>query len=379
MNSVKLQDIDHFKPRLSRRRRWPKLLALSAIFVVLLFLYLNLSEPPLPPSGSRAKGVHTIFSLYGWRRQHLDSPNAVAADRHGNIYVADTGNHRVAVYDRGGDFRFAIGKKAANPVDQLKKGPLLFPTGVAVSPTGDIYVASMQRSQIFVFDKNGQYLKAIPVDRPISLHSGRDRLFATTPGAIWVFSFNGDLISRWGTKGRNLGSFSYPNGLATDKGGNLFVSDTQNSRIQIFGPDGKLIGWKGTPPRDLNDAQRLFGLNMGLALDDLDRVYVVDAFRHSIHVFDHEGNQLGEFGEQGELDGRFNYPSGLAYLGGDRFAVADKWNDRVQVISMVVAAPPIQVVAGRPQVLYPYGLLFLLVILMIFLARRQRQLVLPAA
>lgn len=360
-------------PMPGREKRWPRAALLAGAFLVLLYLYVSLSEPPLPPSGLEAKGVRSIFSIYGWGSERLDSPNAVASDKDGNIYIADTRNHRIAVFNRRGVFQSTFGKKASSPQRQLDLGQLVMPTGIAVADNGDIYVGSMQRNLISVFSANGTFKRNIQADRPIALLIAKNRLYASTPGSIWVFSLKGDLINHWGTEGRELGRFEYPNGLALDKKGSLFVSDTQNSRVQILNSKGELTAWKGTPPKNLNDPQRLFGLNMGLALDDSERVYVVDAFRHSIHVFDHEGNDLGEYGEKGEFDGRFNYPAGIAYLGDGLFAVADKWNDRVQVIRLNLPAEPAPIVE-RTRSALPYLLLLLLMIALVFLSWRKRRL-----
>lgn len=355
-----------------KERRWPRLAVLAGIFFVLLYLYLNLSEPPMPASGVDAKGVRSVFSIYGWGNERLNSPSGVAADKAGNIYLADTANHRVAVFDRRGNFRFSFGRKAKNPAEQLKVGPMVFPTGLAVADNGDIYVACMSRNQILIFNRNGEFRREIMTDRPITVAIAGNRLYVTSPGAVMVYSLRGDLVNHFGSQGRSVREFEYPNGLALDKKGNIFVSDTQNSRIQIFNPGGELIGVKGRPPRNLNDPQRVFGLNMGMTMDERERVYVVDAFRHSIHAFDHEGNELGEFGEKGELDGRFNYPSGIAYLGSGLFAVADKWNDRVQVVRLALPTPPGQI-ADQAQSWLPYILLALLILFLIFLSWRRRR------
>ena len=343
------------------------------IFLILLYLYLNLTRPPLPEGGGRAAGIESVFSIYGWGSERFDSPNSVTVGPGGDIYISDTGNHRIAVFDQDGDFRFSIGEKAADPADQPKKGPLLLPLGLAVSARGEIYVASMERSLVLAFDNRGRLKRQMPVEKPIDLAIRDDELFISTAGPIFVYSLGGKKKHEWGSKGRQLGAYEYPNGLAHDDEGNLFISDTQNSRIQILDDKGSLKGVTGKPPKGLNDAARMFGLNMGLTLDDSQRVYVVDAFRHSIHVFDHSGNKLGEFGEQGELEGRFNYPSGIAHLGGGKFAVADKWNDRVQIIR--ISVPGLEATAAPTvSLLYPYLLLALLGILLVYLSWRRRRL-----
>ncbi len=348
------------------------------IFLVLLYLYINLTRLPLPEGGGKAAGIEAIFSIYGWGAERFDSPNSVAVGPEGDIYVSDTGNHRIVVFDQDGGFKSSIGEKAADPTDQPKKGPLLLPLGLAVADDGTLYVASMERSLVLVYDAGGRLKKQISVEKPIDLTIREDELFVSTAGPIFVYSLDGEKKQEWGGKGRRLGAFEYPNGLAHDDEGHLFVSDTQNSRIQILDDQGALIGSTGEPPDSLNDADRMFGLNMGLALDDSQRVYIVDAFRHSIHVFDHEGNKLGEFGEQGELEGRLNYPSGIVYLGGEKFAVADKWNDRIQVLRVRLPETE-EATVPKTESLYPYLFLALLGLLLAFLFWRRWRLAKAAA
>lgn len=375
MDTLRLAEVPRAVGR-SSGSNIPRILTLLGIFLVLLYLYVNLTQPPLGIEGAQADGISSVFSIYGWGSERLSSPNSVASGPDGDIYVADSGNHRVAVFDQDGNFKFAIGGKADKPKDQPKKGPLLFPLGLTVSGSGDVYVASMARSKVFIFNRKGALKREIEVDRPIEVAIYGDEVFVSTPGQIKVFTPAGEPKREWGARGRNIGSFEYPNGMDFDSRGNLFVSDTQNSRIQIFDIQGKFRGTTGTPPAGLNDAGRMFGLNMGLAVDDAERVYVADAFKHSIHVFDHDGNKIGEFGQQGESEGRFNYPSGLAYLGSGRFAVADKWNDRVQIVR--IALPTAGTVSDRFNTLYPYIILVLLLLLLAYLSRRRHTLESPA-
>lgn len=311
------------------------LLLLLALLGVLTYLYLIIATPPRALSKPNVNGLQHVFSIYGWGKERLNSPNAVAVDNQGNILVTDTENHRVVAFDDNGAYRFHIGNPQTT-IHQLAKSArhLFYPLGVAVGENGNIFVVSMERSMLQIFDSRGRFKKAVPLDRPITVKAVGNQLYITTPGQVWVTDLAGRVLRQFGNRGRALGQLAYPNGLAVDKRGWVFVSDSENNRIQIFDPRGEAKYYLGEPTKSINQSRRLFGLGMGMTLDDKENVYVADAFAHSVRIFSKKGDELGEVGDQGDDDGLFNYPSGIAYIGGRRFAIADKWNDRVQVVEI---------------------------------------------
>ena len=80
----------------------------------------------------------------------FSAPMGVAVANNGTTYVADTGNNRIEVFDRNGNFSFAFGT-APGP-GQLKQ-----PVGVSVHNNGSVYVADTGNNRIAVFDSNGTY------------------------------------------------------------------------------------------------------------------------------------------------------------------------------------------------------------------------------
>lgn len=324
----------------SKQVMW--LLLLLLLLGVLLYLYWLLSKPVMPEKKVSDPGITHLFSIYGWGKERLRDPDGVAFDKAGNIYVADTGRHRIDVFDGSGDFKLSFGSaKVKNKGSRLKKDQMLLPLGVAVADNGDIYVTEQDKSRVSVWSSTGKYKRQIFTDRPNKVYIIGGKLYVTTPTSVQVMTLKGKILRKVGTKGRGPGQFNYPNGLVVDKKGNMFVNDTQNTRMQIFNKKGRVVGVIGAPPKNLNDSTRDFGLPSGLAMDDQNRVYILDTFQHSIRVYTYDGEELGSYGTQGAEDGRFNYPAAIAYAGGDVFAVADKWNDRVQVIRVTPRATPI--------------------------------------
>jgi DNA-binding beta-propeller fold protein YncE len=116
------------------------------------------------------------------------------------------------------------------------------------------------------------------------------------------------------------GGFYYPNGIAFDAEGNVFVSDMNNPRVQLFTPLGEfkyLIRTSGSP--------------LGLVIDPTQRLYVVDPFAHAVDIYELEGERITGFGGPGLTLGRFRFPSDIVLDATGRIFVSDRENDQVQV------------------------------------------------
>lgn len=311
------------------------LLLLAALFELVLLLY-KLEGPA--PSAQRITGkLVPLYSIYGFGRDRSDlfnRPTDVAVDRLGNLYVSDTRNSRIVVMTLSGRLVSTIGQDGAP----------FRPLGLDVSGDGRIYVADRERNAVLIFNRAGVLLKSIGVRSPLKARVARERLYVSTPGSIAVFDLDGNFLYHWGRYGRGRGEFSYPNGIAVDREGRVFVSDLNNLRVQAFGPRGDFLWAVGEPLVDPMARDRTFGLPAGCDIGADGNLYVVDAFQDRIVVLEPaDGTILKSFGgSRGDANGQFEQPSGIAHVSADIFAIADKYNDRVQVVRMSLpgAAPP---------------------------------------
>ena len=122
------------------------------------------------------------------------APNAITADADGNIYVVDTGNQRVQVFDSKGKFtKFINGSTNGTGVSSFVN-----PRGIGIDDRGIIYVVSNLTHTVFGFNEKGEKM----------------------------FQFGG--------QGEENGKFSLPNGLNIDANGNVYVTDTLNTRVSVF-------------------------------------------------------------------------------------------------------------------------------------------------
>jgi len=105
---------------------------------------------------------------------------------------------------------------------------------------------------------------------------------------------------KWGSSGNDPGEFMYPESLAVDDQGFVYVTDLGNTRIQKFDSEGALIGiWgqNGPGPGE-------FSVPTGIATFE-DFVFVVDNTQDNIQKFDSDGNFILQWGDTGKGPGEF--------------------------------------------------------------------------
>jgi hypothetical protein len=208
-------------------------------------------------------------------------------------------------------------------------------------------VTDRRHRAIFVYDLEGKFRRRFTPRgeklnwAPLALaFSNRGELRVTDVNAsakhrLHYFSAEG---SRTATVGRTVqvtslneapGGFYFPNGVAVSRDGSVFVSDGNNRRVQVFDDKGEF--------KEMLDTS---GVPRGLAIDEKQQLYVVDAVAHTVDIYTLDGEQLTQFGSQGFGPGQFNFPNDIALDGRRRIYVSDRSNGQVQVWGWPVAEPP---------------------------------------
>ena len=148
---------------------------------------------------------------------------------------------------------------------------------------------------------------------------------------ISVYTRRGEKKHEFGSYGKGKGEFKYPTGVAVDKSdGCIFVADSENNRIQKFTRDGHFMKLVGGPMSGSGPIQ--FNGPWGLKLNN-NKLYVCDSRNHRIQVFDTELNYITSIGSgRGSGPGQFNGPYDVSFDDSSMLHVADRYNDRIQVL-----------------------------------------------
>jgi len=243
----------------------------------------------------------------------LSLPTDVAAASNGNLYVVDSGNHRVVIFDSSGRRIGQLGGRGSGD------GQLQDPVGIDIATDGGIYVADRGNARIVKFFSDGSApisipLQAngedvVPIDVAVSPSAAEFFVTDNNSHRVLVFSSAGELLRSWGGEGDNPGQFRYPATLTLTKSA-VFVVDVLNARIQSFdfnGDSNKVFGKLGAGPGT-------FFRPKGVAVDAAGRVYITDSYLGVIQVFSSDGEFLHAIGEEG-VPARFDNPVGLTSPG----------------------------------------------------------------
>lgn len=271
----------------------------------------------------------------------FDAPGGVFCQRTSDeIYVADTRNHRIGIFDARGMPLFAFSNE-----EHLRE-----PRRVAVMKDGRILVVDNDRSHVKVFSYRGEFLLdlappaageppilgAVTVDEDGNVYVGDD-----AAGQVVVFDPDLEYRFRFGSRGEEAGQFKSIGGIAV-AGRIIAVADHVGTPVQLFDRAGNYLrGWGAHEMGAEN-----FSLPAGVAIDAKGRVVVVDSLRHEIKVFQPDGKFVGRFGGMGKGPGNVTFPSDVAVDRSGRVVVSETGGGRVQIL---VAAERGQEQVARPR------------------------------
>jgi RHS repeat-associated protein len=265
---------------------------------------------------------------------HLNSPTGVAVGPDEEVWVADTAHARIQEFGPKGEFVRQFGSYGT------ANGEFRSPEGVAVDPAGDIWVADRSNNRIEEFGPKGEFLRACGTEGGgEGQFRGPAGIAINSAGDIWVTDAGNNRVEELGPKAefiRQLGSLGSGNGqfralggVAVDSAGDVWVADAGNNRIQEFGPKGEFIRKTGTE----GGGEGQFFYPTGVAVDPSGDVWVADTWNNRLEELNGKGEYLGQFGSGGDDEGQFSGPRGLAVDPKGDIWVADTRNNRVEELA----------------------------------------------
>ena len=257
----------------------------------------------------------------------LDHPESVAVDGEGNVYVADSGSHRIRRIDAEGVITtFAGTGERGFGGDGGPATEALFdaPAGVAVDRAGQVYVADSWNHRVRRIDRGGT----------ITTLAGTGR---------WGYGGDGGPAAR--------ARLAYPASVAVDAAGNVYVADSWNHRVRRIDSSGVISTLAGTGEQgDGGDggpaAAATLAFPAAVASDPTGNVYVIaysyETFNQRVRRISRSGSisafagsgQEGYGGDGGPaIEARLAYPTGVAADAAGNVYVADGRNARVRAIA----------------------------------------------
>ncbi len=295
-------------------------------------------------NGRIAKFTAEGFFVTAWNGSEsgpssLQKPHGIAIDADDRIYVADRLSSYIQIFTPDGEF-----ERRWRCVDD--NGNDFLPSGIAVDPLGYVYITQPQAHCIRVFTDQGRYIGAFDgsENRGERLEFPQD-LAVNKAGELYVTDSETDRIrgfgisvtadqltvtdlSQWGRQGNGPGQLNSPYGIACHRD-QIFVVDMHNSRVQVFDPQGRFIRRFGEP----GDEKGRFSAPTGIGISPKGRVYVAGKNLNRIQKFSNEGTFLSAWQSMETLPGTMQRPRGIAADADGKLFVADKNNHRIQVFA----------------------------------------------
>ncbi len=258
-------------------------------------------------------------------KDHLNKPSGVAVSPTGEVYIADTDNNRIIIVFTNGTITNFAGNGHAGDFGDGKlatSAELRIPSGVAISLTGGVYIADTGNSRIRIVFTNG---------------------------TITTFAGNGSAgYSGDGGPATNA-ELNHPRGVAVSSTDEVYIADTLNKRIRVVFTNGTINTFAGNGNAGyFDDGGPAIDAELrsawGVAVSLTGEVYIADTFNNRIRIVftngtitTFTGNGIaGYFGDRGPAtNAELNRPRGVSISSAGEVYVADSGNNAIRSVTCI--------------------------------------------
>lgn len=245
------------------------------------------------------------------------NPSGLAFDLQGNLYIADTGNHRIRRVTPAGVISTYAGTGFAGfsgDTGPAIAAQLNSPTGLLIDASNILFFADTLNHRVRAVDRFGTIVTLAGVGVPGSFGDG-------APG--------------------RAGALNTPRALVVDEARNILIAE--RSRIRRLSPSGILGTFAGSTPGFAGDGGTSFSARLntptGLAVDRLGDLYIADSFNHRLRrvsagIIDTVAGSTHYAGDGGPATAaRFQFPRGVTLDRAGNLYIVDTWNHAVRLVS----------------------------------------------
>ena len=193
---------------------------------------------PKPKPGELNKNVAEL----GTNKGHLNFPQqpgcpwGIAVAPNGHTFITNHNTHQIYVFDEQRKHIRSFGQQGSG------NGQLNSPHGIAVDADGLVYVCNRVNHRIEMFRMDGIFVKQFGVGHlsypwGVTVNNKQVYVAGGRSHRISIFTLEGQLIRTIGSPGSGPGQFSWPSAVAISPDGDMYVTEANNHRVQVFSPD----------------------------------------------------------------------------------------------------------------------------------------------
>ena len=244
-----------------------------------------------------------------------------------SLWVAAWHADEIRKFDQNGTLLLTLGGSGSDP------GQFDFPHDVAVHPTtGEIYVLDTDNARVQIFDAAGTYQREWALggnpQQPFGIEIDPTGQWCVITNSgnreVLKYGVDGTPLANWWRPGSGPGEFRWPRDAAIDADGDILIADTDNERAQRLDANGEFVDWI-LGPNDRENGEfhpRSIEVNRSTGM-----VYATASYAHRIDRIDADGNYVDSFGMRTREGPVFNLIKGIAVAPGSGDVYVSDWLD----------------------------------------------------